>query len=246
MPVGLAYRGYRLFWEVLDWLYPPNCGGCGSRGARWCDACSQITLEIEPPVCPICGNPNKNDEPCQRCEASRPAFTALRSYTVFNGAMREAIHRLKYRSDVGLGEALARPMINSLRKLNWPLDIITSVPLGLVRFEERGYNQATLLARPIALCLHLPFAAKLLIRTRETRSQVGLTVMERQENMVDAFRVRGKSVRGKNILVVDDVATSGATFNACAQALLAGGAANVYGFSLARAVLTPDNDVDSS
>jgi len=173
-------------------------------------------------------------------------FTALRSHTVYSGAIREAIHRLKYGHDISLGEALAKPMITSLRKLNWSLDIITSVPLGLVRFEERGYNQATLLARPIALSMSLPFAAHLLSRTRETRTQVGLTVTERQENMVDAFRANKRSVRGKNILVVDDVATSGATLNACAKALLDGGALAVYGFSLARAVFTPDNEIDIS
>jgi competence protein ComFC len=137
-------------------------------------------------------------------------------------------------------------MINTLQKLNWSLDIITPVPLGLVRFRERGYNQATLLARPIALYLKLPFSSRLLTRTRETRSQVGLTLGERQQNMESAFRASGKSVRGKSILVVDDVATSGATFNACAKALLDEGATNVYSFSLARAIYTKENEIDLS
>lgn len=245
-PVNLAYRAYQLIWEALDWLYPPNCGGCGQPGTRWCKECSDTTAEIKPPICPICGNPNIIAEPCQRCQSSPPSYTALRSYTVFAGCIREAIHRLKYRRDISLGEVLARPMINSLRKLNWSLDIITSVPLGLVRFEERGYNQATLLARPIALSLKLPFSPHILTRTRETRTQVGLTVTERQENMADAFRAISKSVRGKNILLVDDVATSGATLNACAKALIDEGASKVYGFSLARAVYTPDNMIDLS
>ncbi len=246
MPGNLAYRAYQLIWEALDWLYPPVCGGCERPGKRWCDDCSTNTAEITPPICPICGNPNNHGELCPRCEASRPSFTALRSYSLFSGAIRSAIHRLKYRRDIGLGEVLARPMIKSLQKLNWSLDIITSVPLGLVRFDERGYNQATLLARPIALFMRMPFSTQLLSRTRETRSQVGLTVNERQENMSGAFKAASKSVRGKNILVVDDVATSGATFNACAQALLDGGASKVYGFSLARAVFSPHNEIDTS
>jgi ComF family protein len=135
-------------------------------------------------------------------------------------------------------------MITSLKKLNWSLDIITSVPLGLVRFKERGYNQATLLARPIALCLDMPFSTRVLTRTRDTRSQVGLTVSERHDNMVDAFHADSNLVCGKNILVVDDVATSGATLNACANALLNGGANNVYCFSLARAVFSPSKEVE--
>jgi competence protein ComFC len=246
MPANLAYRTYQLIWEALDWLYPPHCGGCGQLGSRWCAKCSINVQELNPPICPICGNPNRNENTCQRCLAARPVYTALRSYTVFRGPIRQAIHRLKYQRDLGLGEILARPMINSLQKHNWSIDIITSVPLGLVRFEERGYNQATLLARPIALSMRLPFSAALLTRTRETQTQVGLTVSERQENVAGAFRANSKLVRGKNILVVDDVATSGATLNACAQALLDGGASNVYGFSLARAVYTPNNQIDLS
>jgi ComF family protein len=175
-----------------------------------------------------------------------PLYTGLRSRSVYRGSIREAIHRLKYSSDVAMGEMLARLMIDSLSKLNWPVDIITCVPLGLVRFEERGYNQATLLARPIALSMRLPFSSHLLARTRETRTQVGLTVSERWENMEDAFWARGRALRGKNILVVDDVATSGATLNACAKALLDAGAAKVYGFSLARAVFSPANEIDLS
>ena len=91
-------------------------------------------------------------------------------------------------------------MITSLIKLNWSLDLVTSVPLGLVRFKERGYNQATLLARPIAIYLDIPFVKRALVRERETRSQVGLSLSERQDNMVDAFQANGKLVAGKTVL----------------------------------------------
>ncbi len=248
LPGNLAYWAYQLLWDAEDWLFPPHCGGCDLPGVRWCKQCSQNTLEIDQPICPICGDISivVPGEPCSKCQTSRPIYTALRSYTIYSGHIREAIHKLKYQHDIGLGEALSRPMIASLQKLNWSLDIITSVPLGLVRLEERGYNQATLLARPIALCMKVLFSSRALIRTRETRSQVGLTVSERQANMADAFRANSKIVKGKSVLVVDDVATSGATLNACAKALLDEGAARVYGFSLARAVFTPDAEVDQS
>jgi ComF family protein len=137
-------------------------------------------------------------------------------------------------------------MITKIETLDWPIDLITSVPLGLVRFRERGYNQATLLARPIALFLNIPFSSKALSRTRETRTQVGLSVYERMENMSGAFLAKNKLVQGKNIFVVDDVATSGATLNSCAKALLDGGALKVYGFSLARAVYSPNGEIDIS
>ncbi|MFZ2095438.1 MAG: ComF family protein, partial [Anaerolineales bacterium] len=160
--------------------------------------------------------------------------------------LREAIHKLKYGQDMGLGEVLAEMMISSLKKLNWSLDIVTSVPLGLVRFEERGYNQATLLARPIALSQRIYFSQRLLTRIRETQTQVGLTLKERQENMEGAFRADRRLAEGKNILVVDDVATSGATINACAKALVEAGASRIYGFSLARAVFQPNHEVNLS
>jgi ComF family protein len=208
--------------------------------------CTQKTVEILPPICPVCGNPNIKNEPCLRCKESPPFFTSLRAYTGFGGSIREAIHKLKYQRDIGLGAALAPLMISKLTKLNWSLDLITSVPLGLVRFKERGYNQANLLARPIALFFKLPFSSHALSRTRETRTQVGLSVVERMENMSGAFQANEQMVKGKAILVVDDVATSGATLNACAKALLEAGAFRVYGFSLARAVYSPTGDIDVS
>jgi len=246
MPVTLAYQAYQFLWEALDWLYPPNCGGCGASGVRWCMDCTQKTVEIMPPICPICGNPNLYNEPCERCKVLPPFYTSLRAYSVFGGSIREAIHKLKYQRDIGLGAALAPLMISSIIKLNWSLDLITSVPLGLVRFKERGYNQANLLARPIALFFKLPFSSHALSRTRETRTQVGLSVVERMENMSGAFQANEQMVKGKAILVVDDVATSGATLNACAKALLEAGAFRVYGFSLARAVYSPTGDIDVS
>jgi competence protein ComFC len=158
--------------------------------------------------------------------------------------MREAIHRYKYQHDIGLGERLARMMASGIKKLNWSLDLITCVPLGLVRFKERGYNQATLLAFPTALSLKIPFSARALARIRETRSQVELSVIERQQNMEGAFKAESKLVNGKTVLVIDDVATSGATLNACAKALLDVGATGVYAYTLARAVLSTDGIVD--
>jgi ComF family protein len=244
MPVNLAYQAYKILWTGLDWLYPPNCGGCGRLGVRWCDECAQQTREIPSPICPICGNPNTNEEICPRCREYKPDYAALGSWAVFGGAIRNAIHQLKYRRGIGLGKALACPMVLSLMKLNWSLDIITSIPLGLARLAERGYNQATLLARPIALYLKVPFSPYVLARIRETRSQVGLSLTARQENMAGAFLAKSELVRGKSVLVIDDVATSGATFLACANALLEAGASTVYGYTLARAVYSTTGDVD--
>jgi competence protein ComFC len=243
MPGNLAYYTYRLLWEALDWLYPPTCGGCNRQGVRWCVECAQITQQLQTSLCPICGNKTIDGKACERCKENRPYFECLKSYTEYQGPIRKAVQRLKYKHDMAMGEALSRLMISRIEELNWPLNLVTSVPLGLVRFKERGYNQANLLARPIALWLKLPFTTKALRRKRETRSQVGLTAIERQENMLDAFKGNEKLVVGKNILLVDDVATSGATLNASSKALLDAGAIKVYSFTLARATYNPDMEI---
>lgn len=149
--------------------------------------------------------------------------------------MHQAIHRMKYQHDVGLGEVLARPLTALLRKLDWEFDVVLPVPLGVARLRERGYNQAALLARPIALELGVRYLPRALDRVKETRSQVGLNYSQRRKNVQDAFRAQSGKVTGKGVLVIDDVTTSGSTLEACAAALRSAGAGRVYGLTLARA-----------
>jgi ComF family protein len=203
---------------------------------RWCAECNDRTQVITKPICPICGQTQHLDAICgaARSAAALCSF-ALVVYVWWRCA--HAIHRLKYRRDVGLGEALAQPMIQCLQAQAWPVDLVTPVPLGLARLAERGYNQAALLARPIALFLGLVYCPMVVQRARETRSQVGLSAAARRDNVVGAFRALSERASGKRILIVDDVTTSGATLNACAQALMEAGAECVYGLTLARAGL---------
>ncbi|MFC1879810.1 ComF family protein [Chloroflexota bacterium] len=130
---------------------------------------------------------------------------------------------------------MARYLIGFLRVLAWPIDLIAPVPMGKARKAERGYNQAAFLALPLALGCRIPYQPKALIRSRQTRSQVGLTTEQRRVNVAGAFKANPDIVRDKTVLVVDDVATSGATMDACALALKDAGAAVVYGLALARA-----------
>ena len=135
-----------------------------------------------------------------------------------------------------MGETLARALVKMLDNVTWEIDLITPVPLGLARLAERGYNQSSLLARPVSLALDVPYRPQILSRARETRSQVGLTATERRLNVSGAFVAHPDWVKGRSILVVDDVTTSGSTLDACAEALFTAGARQVYGLTLARAV----------
>jgi len=202
---------------------------------RWCLECNQGAEIILPPVCQKCGQSLDPSQVGTRCQEILPSLHALRSWAYFGGSLREAIHRLKYKRDMALGEALSRPMIACLDSLGWPVDMVIPVPLGVARFKERGYNQATLLALPIALWKGLPFRPYALSRVRETRSQVDLNVVERKINVTGAFLARREWVVHRNILLVDDVATTGSTLEACAAALLHAGADRVFGLTLARA-----------
>jgi competence protein ComFC len=154
--------------------------------------------------------------------------------------LRLAIHRLKYKKDLGLGEALSIHLIDLLHMFNWPIDLITAVPLSVNRLAERGYNQSSLLARPVALAQKVPYQPKAICRARETVSQVGLSASKRQENVYNAFVANPSMVSGKVVLILDDVTTTGATLHNCSSALLRAGAKMVYGLTLAKAVLEDD------
>jgi ComF family protein len=149
--------------------------------------------------------------------------------------LRNAIHRLKYEGDMSLADILAQPILRLLLKQDWEVGLVIPVPMGSSRRVERGYNQAALLAIPLALGSGVPYRSKALTKLRDTRSQVGLSIAQRRENVAGAFVASERLVGGKRVLVVDDVMTSGATLESCARALKEAGAEIVYGLTLARA-----------
>lgn len=202
---------------------------------RWCYACRKKVQRVTPPICPICGYPQAAGEECPRCITAPPHFAQLRSWAFFNGVIRKAIHRLKYQHDLGLGEVLSQYLVRAYLLQDWRIDIVIPVPLSLDRLAKRGYNQASLLAKPFALYLNINFCPQALARVRDTRSQVGLSAQERQNNVQEAFLAKPELVGSKQILVIDDVTTTGSTLNACAAALRVAGAAKVYCLTLARA-----------
>ncbi|MGB8213834.1 MAG: phosphoribosyltransferase family protein [Anaerolineales bacterium] len=116
------------------------------------------------------------------------------------------------------------------------MNLVVPVPLGRQRMKERGYNQVALLAMPLAAIQGWRYSPRVLTRVRETRSQVGLSVAERKENISGAFQANPALVSGKTILLMDDVATTGATLSACSDALVKAGAKIVYALTLARAL----------
>jgi ComF family protein len=160
----------------------------------------------------------------------------LRSWAVFGSPIQNGLHTLKYRRNIGLGEAIALHMTDYVRSLQWPADTLIPVPLGKKRLKERGYNQVGLVARPLAVQLGLRYEPGALRKIRETRTQVGLTASERSQNVQDAYRADPRRVERKSVIVMDDVATTGSTISACTAALLSAGAKDIYVLTIARAL----------
>jgi len=158
----------------------------------------------------------------------------MRTWAYYEGPIQKAIQDIKYHRNFGLAATFGKILAGFLDKLRWPVDIVIPVPLNTIRLKERGYNQARLLAKPIAYKHHIPLRSEALQRTRNTATQVGLSRKQRIENVNNAFVVDSAKTAGYNVLVVDDVVTTGATMNACAEALKKGKASKVFGIAVAR------------
>lgn len=191
---------------------------------------------ISKPFCDKCGIPTKGVERCEKCKANPPAYRMMRSWAVFDSPVQDALHAIKYRRNIGLADAIAVDLAEFAHSLNWRAEVLIPIPLGKARLQERGYNQVALVARPLAYELGISYAPHGVRKVRETRSQVGLTAAERRENVRAAYQADPSEVKRKSILLMDDVATTGSTISACADALLSAGASEVYALTIARAL----------
>ncbi len=227
-------RGLRL---VVDLLTPPRCLGCRqevSESASLCAVCWSKLGLISEPVCDVLGTPFAYDQGAGAVSAAAladpPPWDRARAAVAFDDASREIVHALKYSDRQEAASLMARQMAVAGRQLLQEADIILPVPLHRWRLWRRRFNQAAMLAQAISRASGKPWSGSCLLRSKYSRSQVGLKSDERRKNVARAFSIAGDevaSVAGRRVLLVDDVLTTGATASACAKALKAAGAAHV-------------------
>ena len=238
----------RWFVRLLDVLLPPRCLACTAAvdvPGRLCGSCWAGVDFIAAPYCRCCGLPFAFDEGadilCGACLGRPPDYDQARAVVRFNQIARSLVSGFKYRDRTHGAPAFAAWMGRSGAALLADADAVTPVPLHRRRLFSRRYNQSALLAREIAASAGLAFEPDLLVRTRNTKSQINLTRHGRFENVRGAFALRpGRTVAGRRIILIDDVMTTGATVNACAKALKRAHAVSVGVLTLARVVSEGD------
>lgn len=227
----------RLKSGVLDFVFPQWCVGCGREGSFLCPSCRRQLPRIMPPLCPKCGRPQPSGIVCPSCVGWQASVDGIRSPFRFDEAIRRAIHQLKYQNIKALAKPLAELLSDYLVANPVPGEVLVPVPLHEKRLRERGYNQSSLLAKEMGKLRGLPVVDNCLIRQRHSSPQARTSsVEERRSNVVGAFICRDGRLSGKQVLLIDDVSTSGATIDACARALKAAGATSVWGLALAREI----------
>lgn len=236
---------------IISVIFPAPCRICGFVLTRAgtlpiCEACFQSLRPLNGPVCACCGRPLASEvaldalmPKCFACRRDVYAFKCARSFGPYTDQMVRAIGIMKYERLTQLGRWFAQ-RLHSVARENTALrevDVVVPVPLHPGRLRERGYNQAELIAKPLARWMRLPLSSHLLVRTKPRPSRLLLSRRERWLTVRGAYEIRkGTRVDNLRILLIDDVFTTGATLDACSRALRRAGAKSVAGLTVARAI----------
>ncbi len=219
---------------LLEVIYPSYCEACKRRikDSILCKACLDKLELVKDHACLKCGaeiSPSHRAKRCKSCVGKRMTFAGCVALGKYQGLVRELVISLKFKSKKYIAKFLGAHLAEKLRMFARDWDMIVPVPSARSIFSSRRYNQAEVLAHIVANELRLPIETKGLIKTRKTKPQVELALEERVRNPIGAFTVKSASkFRGKVILLIDDVLTTGATASECADAIKRAGASEVY------------------
>lgn len=238
-------RAESILKNLLNFVFPRGCPLCRNdvpAGYPWalCPGCVGRISAWKGQGCETCGLPLPDGGAhCYVCRHRKRSFRKARSAGIYDGVLKDALRQLKYRGRVSLAKPLGRFMADYWKDISIAesIDGVVAVPLHFWRMRRRGYNQAELLAQAFCRETRVPLVGKCLARKRITPSQTELDQEMRFANVAGAFAViNPELIKGKTILLIDDICTTGATLEACASALREGGAKAVFGLTVARQV----------
>lgn len=237
--LNIKFLIVNIFSNFLDIFFPKRCVNCGEGGCFVCYECANKIEIIQTSTCPVCGKISKFGQFCSSCKTkSQLALSGLIVAARYDaGPIKEMIHHFKYSGFTGLADSLSEIICLGLRK-NLPKGPLVIVPVPLHKNKEgiRGFNQSELISREISRNLKISGGCAI-SRIRDTRTQVSLNKHDRMENLIGAFRCVDKEfIEGKNILLIDDVATTFTTLNECAKVLKDTGAKKIWGVVVARRI----------
>src|SRR3989344_2850430 len=216
---------------LLDFIFPKKCVGCGKFGQYFCKGCFAQIEFVEKPICPVCQRQAIEGRVHPGC-SGKYRLDGLVVACGYSGPVKRAIAKVKYKWVWDIEKIFVELLVKNLWRFDLPENVIlVPVPLHFKRKNWRGFNQSEILAKSLASKFNVEYL-ELLIRKRETRTQVGLTRDERKENVRGAFKIMAEA-RGRSIILVDDVFTSGATMAECANVLKRAGAKSAWGMAVA-------------
>ena len=225
---------------LLDLIFPrrcPFCDGLVSYGEFICKQCRRRIPYIGKDYCLKCGKPlaDKGKEYCKDCSNTEHIFTRGRSLYVYGGRARESISRFKFHGRREYADYYGRDIaahLGSFIKKCHP-DILIPVPVSWEKLRKRGYNQAELIADSISDCINVPTIKTAVVRVKNTPPMKDLTRIQRMKNLEGAFKINVHDVKCRNVLIVDDIYTTGSTIDAVASELKKAGAKEVFFVTLA-------------
>ncbi len=221
--------------KVLDYVYPPRCPVCDEvlpPGIDICEGCTKEAVTITEPICKKCGKPieSREREYCSDCLEKQHVYRQGRAVFLYRAGIKKSMYRFKYSNRREYAQFYARyaARLHGSWVLKNRIEVIVPIPMYPGKKRRRGYNQAEIFARALGKEFGIPVDAGIVKRIRNTVPQKALNDKERQRNLKNAFQLAPNIVKYSQILLVDDIYTTGSTMDAVAAVLLSGGAQNIY------------------
>ena len=222
---------------ATELLYPSTCPVCGKISQGVCEDCRKELKFVEQPVCYRCGKPvgSMEQEFCPDCQKTHHSYRQGCAMLLYEGKVKEAIHKIKYSNKREYLETFARMLARYGEKnvQMWQPEVLVPIPMYPKKKKLRGYNQAELLAEALSAVSGIPVKKDLIQRIHKTGPQKNLTLRERQNNLKKAFKICQNDVKLSTIVIIDDIYTTGSTMDAMAEELHRNGVRKIYGMALA-------------